>query len=331
MGPFNIVDSGTVPSDFADARTQGTFPEQADHPVYGDFGRHYYPIALGDAVHDRAFIVTDGAQPALLVECSDRDGVLSHFGFPIRFVFDAALTPKAQRKCLNAAFEYIGRIAEEHGIGKAVISGGAAEENLSFMDQACLDRAGRPGLRIRAEADLHGSEDDLKRGLRDSYKSLINWGRRNIRLDYANAENPDTEFLAALSDFHARTAGRVVHGEETWNAMFSTIANGHGEISLGYLESGELVAGTLIIDEGPTALYCLAVYDRERFEKPMGHWPLFDAMLRAKNRGMHRFDFGEVHPHGTVSDKEYNIGFFKKGFTSRLIAETIWTVPLGGK
>jgi len=331
MGRFDIIESGASPSAFGDAVSQGVFADPADHPVYGRFGRAYYPVALGGAMSDRAFAVVDGERPALLVECSVREGVLSHFGFPLRFVFAPDLAPKARRKCLNAAFEQLGKIASEDGAETAVISGGPAGTPLSGMDQACLERGGTPGLKIRAEAELAQSEEELKRGLRDSYKSLINWGSRNIRLAYANAENPDREFLAALAGFHAKTAGRAVHGPATWDALFAPVADGHGEISLGYLEDGELVAGTLIVDEGPTAMYCLAVYDRERFDKPMGHWPLFDAMLRAKARGRERFDFGDVPPRGTVGDKEYNIGFFKKGFTPRLVAETVWTVPLGGR
>jgi hypothetical protein len=329
MTRFDIIDPRTAPTAFDQALAGDAFAGRTRHPVYGDFGRHYYPIALGAAIDNRPFIVVDHGAPSLLVQCSVRDGVLSHFGFPIRPEFRDGLEPAARRKSLNTALAHMEQLARAHAIHAAEMAGGPAGGLLSPVDQACLDRGGRPGLRVRAEADLTASEAVLRRDVRDSYRSLINWGQQHIRLAYANAANPDRALLGALRDFHARTAGRVVHGEATWSALFAPVANGTGEISMGYLDDGELVAGALVIDEGETAYYALAVYDRERFDKPMGHGPLFDAMLRARARGRTRFDFGEVHPRGTVEPKEFNIGFFKKGFTSRLVAETVWTLPYG--
>lgn len=329
MARFEIIDPQTAPVAFNEALAGDAFAGRKRHPVYGDFGRHYYPIALGTAIANCPFIVVDQGEPSLLVQCSARDGILSHFGFPIRLEFRDGLEPTARRKGLNTAFTHIEQLARTHAIHTAQVVGGPVDGQLSPIDQACLDRGGRPGLRIRAEADLTASEEDLRRDIRDSYRSLINWGQQHIRPVYANGANPDRALLQALRDFHARTAGRVVHGEATWSALFEPVARGAGEISLGYLDDGELVAGALIVDEGETAYYALAVYDRERFDKPMGHGPLFDAMLRARARGRTRFDFGEVHPRSTVEPKEFNIGFFKKGFTSRLVAETVWTLPNG--
>ncbi|MBT3358865.1 MAG: GNAT family N-acetyltransferase [Rhodospirillales bacterium] len=328
MGRFEFIDHGAASEVYTEMAAHEVFSGGKDHPVYGNVGRNYYAIALGEASLDLAFVVTDNGGPVLLVQCALRDTELSHFGFPIRFNFAAGLPPTAQRKSLNAAFEKIGQIAAEHSATEAFLSAGPPTGSLGLIDKACLDRDGKPGLRIRAEADLELSGEELKSDLRSSYKSLINWGRDNIRLEYVNAANPDRLLLEKLSDFHAQTAGRIVHAQPTWDELFRQISIGHGEISMGFAQDGELVAGTMVIDEGPTALYFLAVYDRERFEKPIGHWPLFDAMVRAKNRGLRRFDLGEVHARGTVEPKEFNIGFFKKGFTSRLVTETVWRVPL---
>ncbi|MEK7246395.1 MAG: hypothetical protein AAB223_10300, partial [Pseudomonadota bacterium] len=74
--------------------------------------------------------------------------------------------------------------------------------------------------------------------------------------------------------------------------------------------------------------YASGVYDRDRFEKPLGHWPVFDALVRAGRRGILRYDLGEVHPRGAASDKEVQIGFFKKGFTERIVIWFEWQVPL---
>ena len=324
MGRFSIIEADTSPDAFAKASGAGIFPGRAVHPAYGDFARLYYPTVLGGALTECSFVVVDSDGPVLLVQCSVQDGGLSHYGFPIRFVHRPGLGGSQIRKSSNAAFRHI----EEIGAREAHISGGPADGFLSLVDRGCLDRGGQPRLRMRAEADLSLDEDDLRRDLRDSYRSLINWGRKNLRLVHVNAENPDRGLLGDLADFHAATAGRRVHGDATWKALFDHIAQGGGEICMGYTEDGTLVSGAMVIDEADVALYFLAVYDRERFDKPMGHWPLFDSMLRAKTRGRRYFDLGEFVARGAAGSKEYNIGFFKKGFTARHVTETVWTVPL---
>ena len=70
--------------------------------------------------------------------------------------------------------------------------------------------------------------------------------------------------------------------------------------------------------------YASGVYDRERFDQPLAHWPLYDAIRRSGARGMRRFDLGELPAKGTVSDKEFNIGYFKRGFASQIDMHLVW-------
>ena len=325
MGRFSIVGAGT--DAFAGALAAEAFQERNAHPVYGDFAAVYYPIVFGESLEDCSFLVTDGDAPALFVQCSLREDVLSHYGFPVRFHFRAGVEAADALRCARLALGHMDETAAAKGIREARISGGPADGLLSPVDRACLDRAGRPELRMRAEADLSRPEEALRRNVRDSYRSLINWGRRNLRLVYVNAEDPDRSLIDDYADFHARTAGRTVHGDATWAALFEHIAAGAGEATMGYLDGGELVAGSMVVDGDHTALYFSAVYDRDRFDKPMAHWPLFDAMVRAKARGRRYFDLGEFFAQGTADEKEYNIGFFKKGFTSRHVTEVVWRIP----
>ena len=328
MGRFFVIEAGNDPDGFARVLTSQAFPERQVHPAYGDFARVYYPVVFGDSLRECSFWVNAADDPVLLVQCSARGGVLSHFGFPVRFAFRAGSSASDMQKSAKAAFRHIADAAEQWGVSETQVSGGAQQGLLTLIDRACLDRGGQPRLRMRAEADLDLGEDALRRDVRESYRSLINWGRRSLRLVYLNADNPDRGLMDDLADFHARTAGRVVHGEAVWMTLFARIAAGGGEMSLGYSEDGELVSATMVIDEADTAFYFLAVYDREHFDKPMGHWPLFDSMVRAKARGRRHFDLGEFFQQGAVDSKEHNIGFFKKGFTSRQVTEVVWTVPL---
>jgi lipid II:glycine glycyltransferase (peptidoglycan interpeptide bridge formation enzyme) len=92
------------------------------------------------------------------------------------------------------------------------------------------------------------------------------------------------------------------------------IVCGRGDLVLGHY-AGDLVAGTMVMDGGDTAYYASAVYDRKQFDKPLGHAPLFNAIIRAKRRGLEVFDVGEIPL--DADEKEMSIGYFKQGFTSR--------------
>ena len=111
--------------------------------------------------------------------------------------------------------------------------------------------------------------------------------------------------------------------------MYDHIAGGGGELSLASLE-GELVSGMLVVDGSTTATYASAAYDRERFEHPLAHWPLMNAILRAKDRGLRWFDIGELPHAADVSEKEASIAFFKQGFTDRFEVRPRWTLEVVG-
>ena len=69
--------------------------------------------------------------------------------------------------------------------------------------------------------------------------------------------------------------------------MFDWISSGRGELVLGYLGE-DLVAGTLVVDGATTALYASGVYDRDRFDKPLAHYPLWFAMRWGRMSVMRR-------------------------------------------
>ena len=129
-------------------------------------------------------------------------------------------------------------------------------------------------------------------------------------------------------NFHTRIAGRTTRPQASWNIMFETVASGSGELSLGHDNTGSLVSATLVIDSDRVSQYASAVYDRAKFDKPIGHWPVFDAILRAKKRGKYQFDLGDIPAAGTASDKELSIAIFKRGFVDSLDFTLLWELPL---
>ena len=105
-------------------------------------------------------------------------------------------------------------------------------------------------------------------------------------------------------------------------------ASGQAELMLGWLEDGSLVSGSIVVGTGETAYYASGVYARDQFDKPLGHWPLWRAMLRAQELGYRWFDAGENPDRWHGTDKEISIAFFKRGFSSRRILRMRWILPI---
>ncbi|MCC7015697.1 MAG: GNAT family N-acetyltransferase [Rhodospirillales bacterium] len=327
---FHIVDgdAGPIPAARAFAALdRSLFPDLDGHPLFGDFTRRLYRTIHPGHHLDRSFVVAGETGPAAAVACTVQDKEISMLGLPAVVALRNDLDAPAAAKALAAAFAHLDRIGAADGATCARLRGGEAGR-FGPLDNACIARLSKPVARMHAVVDLAGGEEAVRRGLRDSYRSLVNWGRKQLVMTYVNRDNPDRTQFDSFPAFHSRVAGAGARAADYWNVIWEDIAQGRAELSLGRLSDGSLVAGTLTAFAGKCAYYASGVYDRDRFEKPLGHWPVFDAMVRAGARGLSRYDLGEVHPRGSASDKEVQIGFFKKGFTDHIVLWIEWQVPL---
>ncbi len=327
---FHVVDGdvGPIPAARAFAALDRTpFPGLNGHPLFGDFTRRLYRTIHPSGYPDRSFVVAGEIGPAVAVACTVGTNEVSSLGLPAVVALRRDLDVSVAAKALTVAFEHLDRIGANDGASLARVRGGEAG-HFGPLDHICIARLAKPIAKMHAVVDLAGGEEAIRRGLRDSYRSLVNWGRKQMVMTYINGDNPDRAQFDAFPSLHSRIAGSGARGPDYWNVVWEEIARGDAELSLGRLADGSLVAGTLSVFTGGSAYYASGVYDRERFEKPIAHWPMFDALVRAAARGISRYDLGEVLPRGTASEKEVQIGFFKKGFTDRIVLWIEWHVSL---
>lgn len=305
-----------------------TYPEWDRHPLYGRFGR-----AIGAAINEARgrytlahFAVMAGDEPLLVVPATCDGETVSMFGHPLVLALRSGFGRKRQKQAFNAAFEHLRALAAAGGAKAIRVLGADSSGELDIVDLACINQRARPESHIHAILDARQPEAEIHRQLRDSYRSLVNWGRQQLAQVYINAENPDRGQFDRYPAFHEKIAGAAHYNDAYWETYWNEIVAGRGELSLGLLEDGQLVTGTLVVDAGDTAYYASGVYERELFDKPLGHFPVFDSILRAGARGMARFDLGEIFPDGAASEKEVQIGFFKKGFSSTFLLRTVWVI-----
>jgi hypothetical protein len=295
------------------------------HPRYGVFGRGYYPIVYGDRRRDESFAVVRGDQVELLVPCSVGEGSLDWYGMPI------VLFPRADLPDINSvlqlAFGHMERLVESFGIAHWTIREHGIDLSPVIINIQSTDRRLIASQWQTAVCDLSLDESEMHKYLRRRFKSLVNWGKRSLRMEFFGKQNGDPELYLRYRKFHHAVAGRITRSDATWDAMFHWIIQGHGEIAFGHLDD-RLVSASMTIDGRTEAYYGSAVYDRTLFgdKKPLAHWPLWLSMLRAKQRGMLLYDLGDIPQEGQGTPKEITIGFFKRGFASQILTRRQWTM-----
>ena len=180
----------------------------------------------------------------------------------------------------------------------------------------------------QANIDLTCSEEVIKRGIRRSYRSLINWGIREmsfVRLDHENADNV---LFESFRLFHIEVSGRETRSKMTWDLQFEMIKNKMCYLELGYYQE-KLVSGVLVLVGTDEAYYGVAVNDRNLMydKKPIGHAIMRRSISHAKSLGLKNFNLGHIGP-DFISEKDEAIGKFKSGLSSEINLKSYFEVVL---
>jgi hypothetical protein len=330
MIPLQISTADRFAENVDSWRRDPGFSAIDDHPLHGSFGRSYYPAVFGKRRSEASFAVTEGDRPLVIVPCTSGEEVLDYFGFPVRFFLRSGLENGTAARVIAAAFAHFDTLVTDRRLRRIAIHDNESVGRLSLIGKQCINRRAVAALRLTGVCALDQGEPAMRRSLRKSFQSLLNWGQRNLRIETIGANNTDRPLFARYREFHASVAGRVTRTEKSWNIMFDWIAAGHGELVLGFLASGDLVTGTMVVDGTTQAYYASGVYDRGRFNKPLGHWPLWLAMQRSAGRGMRTFDLGDLPLTGAATEKEFAIGYFKRGFVTNIATWIAWELNNAG-
>lgn len=170
------------------------------------------------------------------------------------------------------------------------------------------------------------SENNYFTNTRKSYKSLINWGEKNLDIRLINKDNLSKEQFFAYQTFHHKISKRKTRSDESWNIQYQMLKEGFGELILGY-HQGALVAGALFLDQHGISVYATGVYERSLFEFGLSHYLLYYGICRSYTRETHSFSLGYFET-DIEDSKLYNIQFFKKGFSQTLVPSILWRKPL---
>lgn len=237
-------------------------------------------------------------------------------------LFVAELAAKTIKSITTKSLAVLNRFCVDNGIS-------VWESTESFTDTSGLsdwhDKAMQLGataiLRHELFIDLTRSMAEIKAGFRKSYKALITSGGKlwNVRI----LTQADAAIWEEFRCLHLSVAGRATRSLDSWEAQHQAIAVGGAFFVYLRDETGRMVGGGLFHVTRDECEYAVGAYDRNLFDKPLGHVVQYHAIEEMKRRNIRWYKLGPRFYPADVpppTQKELSIADFKQGFASHIFA-----------
>lgn len=294
--------------------------------------RDYYAAIWQGGFRDSLLVGLVGDGPACAAVSDDAHGLISFFERPVELELstephDATGSLELARRKL--AEELIAR-AEDHQMPLIASIPEGSGSMLAPAGRELLSRGAQAEPDFRGRVDLVQSEEVLFKTLRKSTRQRVRRSRSILEpgTEIIDSLSPVDARMAELREFHLEVAGRVTRPEESWKVMAEEIRDGFAEAIFCRLD-GRLVAATFVRLGKWVAEAGTSVYARDRFDLPLGHWPKWLSIMRAKEHGLSRYMLYGIYPDPKDSSQKLRrIGEFKRGFASDVeVAMNFHLVP----
>ena len=248
-------------------------------------------------------------------------GLLSSHGLPVHPpLLVAGCAASVRKRVTNICLQ----IADEIAISAGISSWESVEP---FTDSYGLGNWHKASMasgatcKITHDLFIHLalSMEEIKRGFRKSYKSLVTSGMRHWTVSILDTENEPV--WNQFRELHRGVSGRVTRSDETWAIQHKDIAESRGFLVYLLNGSGGMDGGGFFNFTRDEGLYGVGAYKRELFDKPLGHIVQYRAIEELKRRGVRWYKLG-LRPYASEeqkpTEKEISIGEFKEGFASHM-------------
>lgn len=283
--------------------------------------------AMNSEFIDRSFIIEERGEALIGVQVSllKRNGKfveMSAFGQPVFYLESRNNPPQKLMRANTLLKQKMTDLLHEAPGVRIVYRDFLQGGSVSFLGQFFLVHGAGATPYFTHHLSLLPCSADLKRDVRKSYKSLINWGMKHLTIRVLDQHSISEAAVERFRKLHIQESGRETRSAETWHIQYQQILNGDAFIVFGEL-SGELVSAAFFHHSDRYCIYGVSASIRALFDKPLSHSILWTAILHAKQIGCSVFDFGEqlFFAQGSPSDKELGISVFKRGFGGETVAQ----------
>jgi hypothetical protein len=280
---------------------------------YSDKSIEYYSEYFNHEYIDCSIVIFgESGDPVLALNAFAKSPIFSYFGLPVSVV-ESMFSDSIQK--FKAYRELIIKLNETLVANKF--------ENIKFHSNDFLfaeyySKIVSSSIDYYSNVNLALPEETIKANIRKSYKSLVNWGEKNLQSFLIDHRNADLDKFIEFRDFHIEVSGRKTRSDKSWHLQFESIVNKGAYLILGYMVD-KIVSGSLITHGNKEAYYSVGVYDRELMSKnvAVGHYNILSSIYHAKKIGLNSITIGFISS-GSTDEKEKNIFKFKAGFTNTI-------------
>ena len=327
--------------------------DDCQHPFYQPFTRRWFREfePKGKEVEDLSFIIAEEGKPfvgVLIMVYLESQGNhrFSCSGKPILCIENRAENYITMQRAYKFLREEIDKILIKYPNASLIYWDYLYDNEISFLGQYFMEKGACVTPYITQIIGLADIEKELHSKLRKSYKSLINWGRKNLEIKLLDEKIITPEDIEDYRLLHLHAAGRQTRSKRSWDLQYDMVVNREAFMLTGKLDN-ELVTGVFMLVGQVFCYYGISVSKRELFEKPMSHILLWESIIQAKKRGCKYFELGEqVYPRQankvsyetyenifhilSPTEKQLNIAKFKRGFggETKVRLDIRWERPI---
>lgn len=272
---------------------------------------------------DVSLVIYYDKQPAAIWPLSVMGGESIAFGscggMLLPPIFDQRLALRSVKKVIAGCLDFADGFCRENGVfAWESRESFAAKSGLGEWHVQAMQRGAEATLRHDIFVDLSMDIAAIKNRFRKSYKSLITSGKQHFNVGLLGVEG-GTGIWQEFRALHLAAAGRATRSQESWDLQYLTLLK--GEIFLVHLrdDDGRMVGGALFHLTRDEGYYSVGAYDRNLFDKPIGHVIQHEAIEEFKRRGVRWYFIGSrpfpAEP-PALSDKQKAIVLFQNGFAT---------------
>jgi len=320
---LTLVEQATEPLLYARYFAAANLHDKIYDPSFGEISRQGAKLYYDD-LSDTSFLVVDCDKVVAQVDCCVHQGILSRFGRPINVCILSDISPKRRFEIIEFIFEALISIIVAHS-GQGILIG----DEIGGMISQWIQQSYRGG-RVQATdithitVDLEKSEAEIWLSVRKSYRPLINSTRKLMTLALMTKDNFDQRLVSSFRQVHLAYFGPGYDWFfKVEPLLVQQVELGRGEICIGSMaEYGEITA-SIFVDQNETTTYSTGRYLRTE-RGCFSHYPLYDAIMRSRARGMKTFYLGYLGGWEKQNERLATIAFFKRGFANAIYSKPVW-------
>jgi len=276
-------------------------------------------INLSMVLYNRDIAV--GVMPLMIHKNEHQEWVLSSNGIEIvEPVFIERLSHKYKKNLESKLYNLIENLPESLEISQCKFV------NMDYIQLSswylmCSERAKEAFSTYHSIVDLSLSVDEIHLRFRRSYKTLINKGLREWNVEIH--EQVSDKLFEKFRLLHKKASGGSTRPIESWQEQKRQIDSCEAILITVSDKYENLVGAGFFTYSKYQGLYCVAAYERDLFNKPLGHAIQMKIIETLKDKGVVWYEIGQKHlniDRSQATDKELSISHFKEGFATHVIA-----------